>query len=345
MLKCSRPDKKELIKLDKQQIIKQLVPTKMSPISGTATAFAPANIALCKYWGKRDPILNLPHNSSLSISLGRKGVLTHISQHSSDEVILNQQPVPLDHPFAQRLLAFLRLIRPVPDLGLRIETSANIPIAAGVASSACGFAALVKALDQFFQWQLDDKSLSILARLGSGSACRSLWQGFVEWHCGTAKDGMDSYAQPLSAIWGDLRVGLLIISTQPKPISSSVAMQQTVNSSLFYPSWLTKVQQDLIKIKQAIQAQDFLQLGAAAESNALAMHALMQTTEPPVYYSLPATVNAMHTVWQARQEGLPLFFTQDAGPNIKLLFLAKDQASVCELFPTVDVINPFEDIN
>ena len=192
-------------------VVKQIVPPLSSSLQ-TASAFAPANIALCKYWGKRDSELNLPMTSSLSVSLGDKGTCTKISVNDQDKIILNGDMLSLDLPFAKRLIAYLDLFRTQDHLHFSIETTNNIPTGAGVASSASGFAALVLALDKLFQWQLDKKHLSILARLGSGSACRSLWQGFVKWHVGVRGDGMDSVAEPLSIEWPNFRMGLLIFS-------------------------------------------------------------------------------------------------------------------------------------
>ena len=218
----------------------------------------------------------------------------------------------------------------------------NLPVAAGLASSACGFASLVAALNDMFGWQLAQRELSILARLGSGSACRSLWAGFVEWHAGVQPDGMDSYAEPLAFEWPELHIGLLPISLAEKPISSRVAMQRTVDTSVLYGCWSRKVLQDLIIIKQALHAKNFALLGGAAESNALAMHATMLSSWSPICYSLPETIAAMHKIWALRRQGLSLFFTQDAGPNLKLLFLEKDKKTILELFPTLDDVQLFD---
>ncbi len=191
------------------------------PINTQAVAFAPTNIALCKYWGKRNTELNLPMTSSLSISLGDKGATTEVAEiQGQDEIWLNQQKVDLGTTFAQRLVQFLDLFRPAAKVAYRVRTQINIPVAAGLASSACGFAAVVLALDKLYGWELDESALSIIARLGSGSAARSLWHGFVEWHAGIAEDGMDSYAQLLPWQWPQLRIGLHIINSQQKPLSS-----------------------------------------------------------------------------------------------------------------------------
>lgn len=333
------------IQSSKQQIIETILTgTAHTKQLATATAFAPANIALCKYWGKRDQELNLPVTDSLSISLGDKGVTTTITvSDQADQIILNSKQLPVNSPFGQRICQFLDLVRP-PGMFFQVVTSSNIPISAGLASSAAGFAALVKALDQLFAWRLTNQQLSILARLGSGSASRSLWHGFVLWQKGERADGMDSYAQlmPIAPTeWQDLRVGLLIFSSAEKKISSRVAMQVTVQSCPFYELWPRQVAKTLTELKQALATQNFVALGQATETNSLAMHALMLASWPAIIYSTADTLQAMQAVWQLRAAGVAVYFTQDAGPNLKLLFLAEQQAEILAMFPNIQLINPW----
>lgn len=307
-------------------------------------AFAPTNIALVKYWGKRDSELNLPVTSSLSVSLPDKGAMTSLALQNFpyDTVTLNKETLAAETPFVQRLSAFLDLFRQKKQWHLNIDITMNIPVAAGLASSACGFASIVAGLNDLFDWQLPRRHLSILARLGSGSAARSFWLGFVEWYAGVQADGMDSFAEPLSADWPDLCLGIVTVSDLPKTISSRAAMQQTVNTSVLYQSWPKKVAQDMVLMRQAIQTKNFSLLGGTSESNALNMHATMLACWPPVMYSLPETIAAIQKVWELRRNGLELYFTQDAGANLKLLFLKKDMAAVKEAFERVEIICPFE---
>jgi diphosphomevalonate decarboxylase len=391
-------------------------------------AFAPANLALCKYWGKRNNELNLPVTSSLSISLGNKGTYTYIShqlpptaaaatiatatttappavnaaQLQRDIYVLNGIEIPAKTAFAKRLRAYLDLFRPTPDTHYYCKTISTIPVAAGLASSASGYAALVLALNQLYGWQLPMQQLSILARLGSGSACRSLWHGFVEWRrggkcggngdviisddsgaivdvddidniddVGDVDDGMDSYASPLLRLtsiegsdsaaeehhttaanlqhseqsveyWPELRVGILLINAGTKALSSRDAMQQTMATSPFYRSWPQQVEADLATIKRAIAIKDFALFGTTAERNSLAMHATMQAAHPAIIYSHPATIAAMQRVWELRRAAIPVYFTQDAGPNLKLLFLAQDATTITKAFPNIEIIAPFD---
>lgn len=321
--------------------------THHQPSAFPVSAFAPTNIALCKYWGKRDSELNLPITGSLSISLGDKGATTIISQSDQphDIIILNNDLIADSSSFSKRLVAFLNLFRGVHAIYFKIDIHANIPIAAGLASSACGFASLVCALDKFFAWQLSAEHLSILARLGSGSAARSIFSGFVEWEEGIQDNGMDSYAKLLKHTWPELCVGLLLVNKAEKKLSSREAMQRTIETSSLYSLWPDKVNHDLILTKQAIERKDFALLGKTAESNALTMHSMMLSAWPPISYCLPETITAMQKIWELREQGIEIYFTQDAGPNLKLLFLASDEESVKANFPSIEIIKPFENMS
>lgn len=313
------------------------------PKNDFAKTYAPSNIALCKYWGKRDQELNLPMTSSLSVSLGNRGATTEltVTDLSQDSISVNGRQIDLFSAFGKRLLEFIDLFRANSKPHFDIKIQSTIPIAAGMASSAAGFASVVQALNHLYGWQLSDDKLSILARLGSGSACRSLWQGFVEWYAGIRDDGMDSYGHTIGNVWPELCLGLLIMNDQQKEISSREAMLRTVTTSPLYAAWPAKVNTDLTFIKQAISIQDFNLLGQTAESNAMNMHATMMSAWPPIVYSLPETISAMKKVWQLRHDGLPIYFTQDAGPNLKLLFLCKDSHMVSANFPKVQILQLF----
>ncbi len=329
---------------NKADIVNRLLADRPEAPQREADVFAPANIALCKYWGKRDTELNLPVTDSLSLSLGSLGSHCKMAFQDgpADRVQLNGTRLPPEHPFVSRLSRFLDLFRADQQRRFRIETVNTIPTAAGFASSASGFAAIVKALDALHGWQLDERSLSILARLGSGSASRSLWQGFVHWHAGRDTDGMDCFAEPIAEHWPDLRIGLLILNRGHKATGSTEAMRRTVETSALYAAWPAQVANDLAAIRQAIRDRDFAALGAAAEANALAMHATMMAARPPVLYWQPESVAAMQRVWYARAEGLPVYFTMDAGPNLKLLFRESDRETVELRFAGLITANPWQ---
>jgi diphosphomevalonate decarboxylase len=333
---------KEFMDDIQSQFVKNILTDARTDVKGHGSAFAPSNIALCKYWGKRNAALNLPVNSSLSISLGHLGTRTEIKPSDEDAVFLNDEAVALDDPFAIRILDFLQLFRPIlGDIRFEVHTENNIPTSAGLASSASGFAALVMALDDLAGWGLDRKRFSMLARIGSGSAARSVYDGFVQWHAGTNPDGSDSFAEPLSETWPEFRIGVLEISGTPKSVGSRDGMNRTVETSELYKSWPKQAATDLETIRGAITSHDFPRLGKTAERNALAMHATMLAAWPPLLYLQPKTIEQIHRIHQVRAEGLDVYLTIDAGPNIKLLFLGQNEVAVSSAFPGLQIIKPF----
>jgi len=308
---------------------------------------APVNIALSKYWGKRDNVLNLPTNSSVSISLPGLGTVTQISliteSHKSDQVSLNGELLEANHPFAKRVSEFLNHFRTTPESFFNIVTENSVPTAAGLASSASGYAALVLALNDLFNWQLPPKKLSLLARLGSGSASRSVFNGFAIWHQGEQQDGLDSFAEKIATQWPEFCVGLLEIDIKQKPVSSTQGMQNTVETCELYQAWPKQANADVQTVLQAIKDRDFSLLGKTAEHNALTMHATMIATWPPIVYWQPESVKAMHTVWQLREQGVEVYFTMDAGPNLKLLFLETQKPAIKQAFKEIKILEPFKD--
>lgn len=325
-----------------QACVQNLVP-HLTPQKTSGYGQADVNIALSKYWGKRQVALNLPTQSSLSITLPGLGTQTHIQPLDApqDRIELNGQALKTDTPFAQRISRYLDGFRPSQQAFL-IQTINSVPTAAGLASSASGYAALALALNDLFDWQLDAKSLSILARMGSGSASRSIYSGFAIWHKGERDDGLDSYAQALNATWPSLCIGLIKINTQAKPIGSSAGMQHTVDTCPLYQAWPQQAEQQLKIIQNAIETQNFTQLGETAEHNALTMHATMIATWPPILYWQPESIQAMQTVWQLRQQGIEVYFTMDAGPNLKLLFEQHNRPAIERAFSQLETIQPFK---
>jgi diphosphomevalonate decarboxylase len=327
----------------RQRAARSLLPVSWAPVLEEATGSAPVNIALAKYWGKRDGDLHLPVTDSFSVALDLQTTTIVRQASGCDEVMLNSAFVPADSPFFIRLTKFLDLFRPSPSFAFSIKTENSVPTAAGLASSASGFAALVLALNSFFGWDLDRQKLSCLARLGSGSACRSLYSGFVQWNKGTDPDGRDSFAVPFHDWWPDLRLAILMLSSKEKPVSSREAMRISVETSPVYALWPQQVLNDTNDIVAGIKKHDFSLFGTAAERNALMMHSTMLTASPPICYWLEETVRSMHTVWNARKSGIEVYFTMDAGPNIKLLFLKEHQEAVQGMFgqsAAVDLLPP-----
>lgn len=327
--------------MTKPEIVSHYLPKTLKTVE-VATAFAPSNIALCKYWGKRNAELNLPVNGSLSISLGQLGTTTTIrlSDNDRDSLSLNGKVLSTTTDFWQKTFAFINLFRRNQALPLHVETVNSIPTAAGLASSASGFAALMLAINQFFCLDLPLPVLSAFARLGSGSASRSLYSGFVEWHRGSRDDGMDSYAEPLFSNWQLFRIGIITVSSKEKKINSREGMNRTVKTSMLYKQWQQQAEKNLNTLREAIVTKDFIRVGETAEHNALSMHATMISAYPPVLYWLPETVTIMQKVWALRDNGVPVYLTMDAGPNVKVLFLAEDEAAIRQAFREITIVTP-----
>jgi diphosphomevalonate decarboxylase len=326
------------------QFVKNILSGAETTLKEAGSAFAPSNIALCKYWGKRDAALNLPLNSSLSISLGSLGTRTELRLRDGaagpPAVHLNGELLSPESSFANRVASFLELF-PMVGISFEVRTENNIPTAAGLASSASGFAALVLALDDLAGWGLGGRMLSMLARLGSGSASRSVFDGFVQWHMGTSADGSDSFAEPFSKPWPEFRIGILELTDAEKPVGSRDGMNRTVETSALYSNWPGQANADFHAIRSAILKRDFIALGQTAEHNALSMHATMMSAWPPLIYLQPESMAMIHRVQRVRAEGLEVYLTIDAGPNIKLLFLQENEAAVAAAFPALSIIKPF----
>jgi diphosphomevalonate decarboxylase len=319
--------------------VRAVVP-HLTPAQSSGTGSAPANIALCKYWGKRNEELKLPVTGSLSVSLGSLGTRTTVHASTQDRFQINGEEQKTGTPAARRLFSYLDFFRE-PGLHLEVTSENSIPTAAGLASSASGFAALVRALDDLFQWQLPSRDLSILARLGSGSASRSLEHGFVEWQAGKTEDGSDSMAVRLPVDWPEFRIGILTLSRQQKAVSSGEGMRRTAGTSVLYRAWPDEVSRALPVIRTAVLQKEFYTLGAAAEQNALAMHATMLSAWPPILYWTEDTVKTLHQVHTLRAEGCPVYATMDAGPNVKLLFLQDQESRLRSTFPDLHIVRPF----
>ena len=332
----------------KQDVIEQLLGNQpLPPQKQIGHAYAPSNIALIKYWGKQNTELHIPMNSSVSISLGDKGATTSISiidapQH---EIILNNRIVATNNAFYQNIKTFLQYFHKQLPYTFKIETHSTVPIAAGVASSACGFAALVKALADLFAFDLSLEQLSILARLGSGSASRSLWDGFVAWHQGDTDCGMQSVAKPLAVNWPDFMIGLWCFDKSKKSISSREGMLRTMQTSALYKAWPAMAEANFKSMCEYILAKNFSAVGQLAENNALMMHATMHNASPTVNYWQQASIDAMQTVWHARQQGIEIYFTMDAGPNLKCLARKQDLPQLQKLFVDVEWVLPFQSFN
>lgn len=310
-----------------------------------ARARARANIALVKYWGKSDAALNIPAVGSISITLDGLWSDTEVEFGSGlkhDSFVLNGKE---DAAQLRRVTGCLDLLRREAgvEMPARVVSQNNFPTGAGLASSASGFAALVGAAAQALGLERSAKELSILARRGSGSAARSIFGGFVEMYIGEATDGNDSYATPLLGAddW-PLQVVIAVTETGAKATGSTKGMQSSEATSPFYRAWVESAPADLDAARSAIVSQDFAALADVAEHSCLKLHALAMTSRSPLLYWNPATLACIQAVRALQRGGVPVFFTIDAGPQLKAVCLpeATDRvaAELHEVGGVVDVL-------
>jgi diphosphomevalonate decarboxylase len=301
------------------------------------TVRARANIALVKYWGKRESVLNLPAAGSLSLTLDALVTETTVRfdpKLGNDELVLDGKPAD-----ASRVSPFLDLVRTTAKLQERahVVSENRFPTASGLASSASGYAALALAATRAAGLSLDARELSILARRGSGSAARSIFGGFARMHAGEAADGSDAFATPLdSPLRDSVRMVIAIVGGgAPKTHGSRDAMEHCAATSPLYAGWIACVPHDLEAAEAALALGDLGKLGEVAEANALAMHASAIAARPAIIYWQPATLAVLAAVRELRAKGVTAWATMDAGPHVKVLTSQGDVATVDAAVRTV----------
>jgi diphosphomevalonate decarboxylase len=306
--------------------------------AGRATARAGANFALVKYWGKADARLNVPAVGSISITLDALFTETEVVVDPglrSDELTLDGKRRDEDLAKISACVDLLRRKAGV-DTRVRVASRNNFPTGAGLASSASGFAALVRAAEGALGLTLTARERSIIARQGSGSAARSIFGGFVEMHAGSLPDGSDSFAEPLleSGEW-PLEVVIAVTAKGEKEVGSRSGMARSASSSPYYAAWVAGQPRDLAAARAAIRARDFESLADIAEHNCLKMHAAALAAHPPLVYWNGATVECLHAVRRLRAGGVPVFFTIDAGPQLKAVCAPGARGQVERVLSTV----------
>jgi diphosphomevalonate decarboxylase len=292
-----------------------------------ASAIAHPNVALIKYWGKRDTALNLPATGSLSLTLGGLETRTHVrfaADLERDTVVVNGHP---DARATARTTACLDELRGRAGVKLRavIDSTNNFPTGAGLASSASGYAALVHAAAAALGLDTAPDLLANTARMGSGSAPRSLYPGIVALAAGANDVQCRTIAEV--ADW-PLEVVVAVTSRAAKLVGSTEGMERSRLTSPYYQSWLASHSADMQAALNCVAQRDFAQLAEWSEHSCLKMHALAQSSRPPLNYWNPATVAAMEAVWALRATGVPVFFTIDAGPQLKAVCLPEARAQV-----------------
>lgn len=296
-------------------------------------AQAQPNIALVKYWGKRDTGRNLPAVGSLSITLDTlysRMSVTFLDDSGADLLLVNGEPNTVMLP---RVSSCIDRITGHDRRAARVESEFNFPVAAGLASSSSAFAALVLATCEESAKNTDVLTMARIAGSVSGSAARSFYNGFVELSATGEEIDVGSIANPDD--W-PIKVVVAVTETAPKLLSSGEAMIRTAKTSPFYSSWVEQQPDDLAAARQAIERRDFEQLAAVSEHNCLKMHSVMWTSRPPVVYWNAATLACMDAVRDLQRESIPVFFTIDAGPQLKAICLPSAEATVREALAGTD---------
>lgn len=306
----------------------------------TVTVESPANIAFTKYWGNRDDSLRLPMYGSLSMNLAGATTTTSVNfspDFSEDTFWLASLEVSGEEK--KRVVKFLDVVREIAGKKIfaRVESVNSFPKGAGIASSASAFSALALAATRALDMELTEQELSALARRGSGSACRSIPDGFVEWMRGK---GDDSYAISLypPEYW-DIVDSIAIVDAGQKKVGSTEGHQIASTSRLF--SSRVQTQGTIINsVKQAISTKDFTQFGELIEEETLNMHAVMMTSQPSLLYWSPGTIEIMHALRQWRAEGITeAYFTIDAGANVHVISQGKNVKKVSQLLRQITAVN------
>ena len=298
---------------------------------------APSNLAFVKYWGKINSELNIPYNSSISVNLSNAKTTTTIQfdeDLKEDEVVNASGKTSASFSF--RITNHLNRIRSIAkvDTKARVFTQNTFPTGVGIASSASGFAALTLASITALDLKLSEKELSSLSRLGSGSACRSIPNGFVEWRAGSDND--TSYAVSIAQpnYW-DISILSVVVTKKEKEYSSTDGHALSLNSP-FFEARMKQLPERLNTVRKAILEKDFDAFGREIEIEAISMHSIAMTAQSQnmkswisgIYYWIPETLELIKEVQKWRSEGLRLYFTLDAGPTVHLVCETNNMSQV-----------------
>ncbi|OXU25349.1 hypothetical protein TSAR_010630 [Trichomalopsis sarcophagae] len=308
-------------------------------MSITVTCVAPVNIAVIKYWGKRDEDLILPINDSLSATLDTEHLCAKTTVRASPEfkenkIWLNGREESMDNPRLQNCLKEImkrsQLSKDMESWKLHICSENNFPTAAGLASSAAGYACLAAALAKLYKVEGD---ISGIARAGSGSACRSVYGGFVRWYKGSDPTGIDSIAKPIAPAshWPDMRILVLVVNDSKKKVSSAIGMKRTLLTSEFLTYKAEKIIPKRIEqIQEAILKKDFETFAEHTMRDSNEMHAACLAAYPPCIYMNDTShliVELMHQ-YNSTSDRTKVAYSFDAGPNATLFLLEKDVAEL-----------------
>lgn len=314
-----------------------------------ATSTGPVNIATLKYWGKRDKDLNLPTNNSISVTLDQSDLRTLTTascspKFESDKLWINGTIYSLETPRSKQVLADLRALREqvesrdsslpkIAQFSLHIVSENNFPTAAGLASSAAGFAALISAVSKLYKLPTDASELSKIARKGSGSACRSLFGGYVAWEMGALENGEDSKAVQIAdkKHWPDMKAAILVVSDMKKDVPSTSGMQLTVHTSdLFQYRIKEVVPKRFLEMKQAILDKNFTKFAELTMKDSNSFHSVCLDSYPPIFYLNDTSKNIIKLINLLNEAAGKLIaaYTFDAGPNAVIYYEQENEKYV-----------------
>lgn len=311
------------------------------------TIKASSDIALVKYWGKKDEVLRLPENGSISIVLDGLDTITTVAFneiYSEDELYIQDEKIAITSREARRVMKHLNRIRalaqeqdlPGANVYAKVASQNTFPRGTGLSSSGSGMAALTYAATRALGLQLSEKELSILSRQASGTACRCACGGFVEWLDGSTSQ--TSYSQTIfDATHWDIRDVVAVVDEGKKKISSTEG-HTTAQSSPFFKVRQENIKQKLAAVKTAIASRNFTQLGKIVEAEALEFHSILLTSAEPLILWYPGTVQVMQEVQRLREEGIECYFTINTGFNVHILTLPKFEAIVQERIAALPLV-------
>lgn len=278
-----------------------------------------ANIALVKYWGKKSKNPVLPYNPNLSLRLDNLYSKTKIekSKNNKNEFYINDEKQSLEE--LNKIMNFIKKLVPNINEKIVIKSYNTVPTAAGLSSSSSGTMALVLACNKYFNLQKITKELVQIAKEGSGSSCRSFYK-MASWLENGEVEEINCNL--------DLAMLVLVVNENRKKISSREAMERCVNTSRNFNSWVESAKIDFEEIKIAIKENNFSKIGEITERNALYMHSTTKYATPPFSFLTEDSYKAIELIKKIRQEGLECYFTMDAGPNVKVLYLKENHKKI-----------------
>ena len=293
-----------------------------------------ANIAIIKYWGKKDPIKMIPATSSISLTLENLFTETEISFITREEAIEKTgQASDLlyingelqNEEQIKKIAKVVNLFRDDGSQLVKIDTTNNMPTEAGLSSSSSGLSAAIKACNKLFDKNLSREELAQISKFASGSSSRSFFGPIGMWVKDTGE---------VSEVKTDLKLAMivLVLNEEKKIISSRKGMALCMETSTSFDEWIRQSEIDFENMKKYLSEGDFLKVGELTEENALRMHETTKNANPPFTYLTEKSFDAMEYVRELRKQGERCYFTMDAGPNVKVLCLEEDFERLKDIF-------------